>query len=386
MAIHLLTRRSTSNLYESFFDLIFCCLVIFIVLVLALITSVEDRVESLKDEQQAVASTLADITGTTRFTGGQGVAAITFIWDTTKEPPQLWPLPFNLRNYNMDYGNEELNNAKLKLIRTATKKLVKEVQPMTLEDAVDVVNSISPFVMPEVNDAPRLGVLLSQHTAGLALDSVFDGSPYLASGGNAGDVILAVDEQRLSGTHEEKMAALTNNLRVKNFGDTVSLSVSLPTGEQVTRVVLLKRFTSMIPTYIEVHSMPNGSLLIEGLINEDGTLANGRTQTELSVRLQRDRQLLDRISQIRSYQRLQEPVDEISPLMRVEIDSTEHELIVGKTRLGPAEFRNLTASIFGAPLVIQFENETAAREEWVREEVLIPSGFVNKSPRPVRSK
>ncbi len=179
-------RQRTSSFYESFSDLIFCTLVLFLGLLLFLLLSIDQRVESVRVAERAVATQNQDLEtqrlgvlqaeeelerqrsvveierkelaavegqirerrnaaerllGRSRFIAAPTLSVWNLMIDARGHEPRYWPVPDNLvRSFTSDVVGESADMAaeRRRAILMGVDEIVRNVRPLTAAEIAEV--------------------------------------------------------------------------------------------------------------------------------------------------------------------------------------------------------------------------------------------------------
>lgn len=419
--MQLITRRENTSFYESFSDLIFCTLVLFIILVMILSLSVNEQVESYAEEQQAITEKLkaqkaelallerqaseerqrlSSMLGGTRFTSHFGDTYLHIVCDTISDPPRYWPVPstyFDDASTNFINETDEEQKKRLRTIREDILELTQNNRSYRAEELGLIVLSFSYYETGELDkNEKRIGVELEQTDAGLKIDHVYTSSAAEEAGLETGEVITHIQGVPLK---QNGLDILTTEKNKAGPKEIVILSV-ISNNQELRSVICKPKYAQKIS---RVNAITNSGFnaLVSGMIDVDGNLkdASDIISTIKSRRpdLQRNQNEAEFVKLIGSvkdslkiYSEVANRVDasEYRPLhigslpeLNIRVSNENENGLIAGMRLTADEILQLVRAIGGRGAVLNWiVKDDAPIPEWVIKKVLEPSGFRDKAP------
>lgn len=419
--MQLITRRENTSFYESFSDLIFCTLVLFIILVMILSLSVNEQVESYAEEQQAITEKLkaqkaelallkrqaseerqrlSSMLGGTRFTSHFGDTYLYIVCDTISDPPRYWPVPstyFDDASTSFINETDEDQKKRLRTIRADILELTENNRPYRAEELGLIVRSFTFYETGELDkNVKSIGVEIKQTDAGLRIDQVYPSSAAEEAGLETGDVI----------THIQGIPLRQNGLKIltteKNkTGPEEKLMLSVISNNQELRSVICK------PKYAQeisrVNEITKGSfnVLVSGLVDIDGNakdtsdiIGSIKSKRPDLQRNQNEAEIVKLISSVNDslkiYSEVANQIDasEFRPLhigslpeLNIHVSNEDESGLIAGMRLNADEILQLVRAIGGRGAVLNWiVKDDAPIPDWVIKKVLEPSGFRDKAP------
>lgn len=424
--MRMLTKRSAFNFYESFSDLIFCTLVLFLMMVLFLVLSIDRRVDDVRtaesgleqrinyaetelktklataeaklqdadreierrtrhvtqqeaqldDRQSEITSKsrqLDRLLGTRRFTGHSGETFFTVAADLSKDPPEYFLIPRRLQN-EIDIGRLDESEAEKKrrqapILREAL-ALMQNSTPLRQVDLQALLNAFSPYVThARVGQRAYLGVKLSRQDN--KVERVLAVSSADRAGILEGDRITHIGARPVA-----DVDSLHSAMHDFAVGDTLSVTL-LRDNRTITLDVELIR-----ERLAEVYCTWHGSfvMLASGVRDANGMIV--ASQDEWETFAERFKEMRENIPTPR-YDKAVTPLGTL-PTLLAEVDDKQKKVVVGTIEFSPEEFVVLLESIGGRGAVVEIDTaETVGSNElpsWVTDDVLIPAGYINKAP------
>lgn len=418
--MQLITRRESTSFYESFSDLIFCTLVLFIILVMILSLSVNEQVESYAEEQQAITEKLeaqkaelallerqaseerqrlSSMLGGTRFISHFGETYLYIVCDTISNPPRYWPVPstyFNDIGINFINESNEDKQKRLSKIRENILKLTQNNRSYRAEELGLIVRSFSFYETGELSRHKGLGVELIQTNAGLKVGRVFPSSPGEDAGLKQDDLITHIVGTPLNQNGLKILRSKTRNIE---SNETITLRVE--SQNQLPRNVILK--PNFYRNAGRVNEIANSSFnsLASGIIDVDGKMKESldliktfQSKRPDLILNQNEKELSEVIESVvhslEIYFEVVERVDasEFRPLhigslpeLNIYVSKEDESGLIAGMRLNADEILQLVRAIGGRGAVLNWiVKDNAPIPEWVKQKVLEPSGFRDKAP------
>ncbi len=419
--MQLITRRENTSFYESFSDLIFCTLVLFIILVMILSLSVNEQVESYAEEQQAITEKLkaqkaelsqlerqaaeerqrlSSMLGGTRFTSHFGDTKLYIVCDSISDPPRYWPVPstyFDDLSTNYVDETDEDEKIRVRTIREDILEITKNNRSYRAEELGLIARSFSIYETGELDKANKsIGVNLKQTDAGLKINKVYPSSAGEEAGLKAGEVI----------THIQGVPLKQNGIKIFNIeknktGPKEIVMLSVRSKNQELRSVICK--PKYAPKLSRVSEITNNefNVLVSGLIDVDGKAKNAsaiissiKSRRPDLKRNKNEAEFVKLINSVKDsliiYSEVAKDVDasEFRPLhigslpeLNIHVSNEEESGLIAGMRLSADEILQLVRAIGGRGAVLNWVvKDDAPIPEWVIKKVLEPSGFRDKAP------
>lgn len=391
-----LQRKSTFNFYESFSDLIFCTLVLFLVLVLFLALNVNRRVEDVRAEEADVSERkekiakagrrIDKILGTNRFAGHSGDPYILLAiqWDGSNlrfHPIPTW-LALKLTTRLTDLTAAQ-RTSKDKALLTHWKKLCSETKPLSPEQMRQVFYSTSfcrRHDIPGIDPSrPYLGVSIDDDNRVYHLSPGFSAAK---AGIAVGDTMLSIGGIQIqAGTNgltkvlERFRVGQKTIVSVKRAGkmDVIDLEF-LP----VREVSLDTKWFNLLSFVVSGLKDTEGSRILDGKkVNQDLF-----TRWDSSTRFFIDAKWRELLWKDRKQdQWMTRLITDKICVLPFDVTADEKHIRIGKALFSRAQCRRVFQSLSGS-IAVEYKPKTGPKDMpyWVQYEILVPSGFVNNSP------
>ncbi|QDT44980.1 hypothetical protein Pan241w_50970 [Gimesia alba] len=419
--MQLITRRENTSFYESFSDLIFCTLVLFIILVMILSLSVNEQVESYAEEQQAITEKLkaqkaelallkrqaseerqrlSSMLGGTRFTSHFGDTYLYIVCDTVSDPPRYWPVPstyFDDASTSFINETDEDQKKRLRTIRADILELTENNRSYRAEELGLIVRSFSFYETGELDkNFKSIGVDLKQTDAGLRIDSVYPSSAAEEAGLETGDVITHIQGIPL---RQNGLKILTTEKNKTGPEEKVMLSV-ISKNQELRSVICKPKYAQEISRVKEV-TRGSFNVLVNGFVDIDGNakdtsdiigaikskrpdLQRNQNETEIA------KLIISVKDSLKIYSEVAKQVDasEFRPLyigslpeLNIYVSKEDESGLIAGMRLTADEILQLVRAIGGRGAVLNWiVKDNAPIPDWVIKKVLEPSGFRDKAP------
>lgn len=182
---------NSGNFYESFSDLIFCTLVLFLMIVLFLVLNVNKRVDAVREGESRVTEML----GSLRFTALRGASECGIAFDFRHQPPRICFIPrFFVEEWDDLEARDYDASTKKKIKQRLANELVVSLDSasrFSLEEAGSLLGAMSPFLQSG-RDVSGCGASISKKFP-MTVTRVAAGSSAEAGGLLAGDQIVGVN-------------------------------------------------------------------------------------------------------------------------------------------------------------------------------------------------
>lgn len=394
--MQLMRPRSGTSFYESFSDLIFCALVLFVALVMVLAANVGVQVDSLQDAEVRLAASqseveasrqqLQGIVNTHRYTGASSQPTLNLAVDTRSNTPKIYFVPIEFSNrFNTSIINETPEQA-IERQRGALLQVTKCIERQrgySLEQFSQIVKSFSYYSWGR-GEVPYLGAIISEREQALFVDRAF---PFSSLAGiQPGSKLISIN-----GVNINQFASISEML-TKTPPDQKTVRLRIDENGRVadydTRLIYDQIGNLIFTTNDWFHPIASGWRLAEQgleLVPPSGGLA-GLLNQEMKPF---DQICFDGNQVIYSLADLdfgtvdiQEPVATLR-LGFAKGDSRQRVLL-GTLPMHLKDAVLMLQSIANGNVAIQFVDDSGqpltAIPSWVETALLNPSGFVNRTP------
>jgi hypothetical protein len=384
--MQLMHRRSDGSFYESFSDLIFCALVLFVALVMVLAANVGVQVDSLKTVQADLEQSkekLKSAVNSHRYTGASSAPVLSLAIDVRQREPRYFFIPrVYMDSFDIPIINETADQALLRQ-RTAIfgmSESVEQQRGLTKEEFQSVLKAFS-YHTTIPTDIPWLGIEIEEIGNQIAVSKVYPYSKFPKE--QVGAMILQIDDRPIRSISDLRdcMSNLAaDKEQVKVLAEKHSKQFNL-------QVKLLRHFyEGLSPLMCDLaNSAASGWKLIgEGLGLEQSPQASSNpseSAKSFELTLSRAREEFAAVSLMESG-----PLenDESSTVLQMNVLDTDQQVRVGGVLFQLSEAVILLRSISTGNVAVEFVNEqgqaTASIPEWVHSKLLNPTGFINRAP------
>jgi hypothetical protein len=389
-------RRSESNFYESFSDLIFCALVLFVALVMVLAANVGVQVDSLQDAQTQLAAAQTDvdasrqqlesIVNTHRYTGASSQPTFTLAIDVRTDASKVFFVPMSFfHRYTVDIINEteEQSVERRRAALLEITACIERQRGYSIENFSQIVRAFSYYSSGRLA-IPWLGCEVSEQEQSLVIHRAY---PYSSLAGIApGSKLLSVNGTRIpdTATLTEILSRATPEqgsarVRIEENG--------LETERDAT--LIFDAFGHMSYTTSAIfHAIASGwRLADQGLeflppVSTFGGLLESSNKSLEQVCFDGN-QIVNSLSSLDlGVEDMQEPVT----TMRIQLaeEESRKRILLGSLPMRIKDALVMLQSIGNGNVAIQFVDGKGERlqqvPEWLESELLNPSGFVNRTP------
>lgn len=315
-----LSHQREDNFYESFSDLMFCTVVLFVLLVLLLAMSVEKRVsESLdrssgtpvdlrpyketiaqsKAQTERLSDTLRDalldkseldsqlkhalkqisaISETKRLTGTSGIATMAVVHSLKSKPYVCWPIPAQLySDFTTPFLGETADEAKARTrrVREKVREIVRTVPPLRGEDYIAIQHAVSRYYCQADADRMQVGVVLGAVDGAVKLTGTVPLSTAESASLRRGDTLLRVGGADLRGLSvAETVSSIENELADLKVGDELTIEFESDGAVKSRTVPLVATAFEVNSAYRRLIANLNG--VATGIVDLDGTVLNAQ--------------------------------------------------------------------------------------------------------------
>ena len=432
--MQLITRRESTSFYESFSDLIFCTLVLFIILVMILSLSVNEQVETYAKEQEEINQKLVaqnnelmkkreelskiekevekekhrinELKGETRFRSHFGKAYFYMACDSISQPPRYWPIPyiyFHEINTNRIGLSEDEKKARVIEIEKRVLELSKNNRSYSAQELGTILGSFSYYTTSESGQISRgLNIPTIQTKNGLKILEVLPKSAAADAGLKKGDIITHINDLPLDNAGQE---TLRDEIDKGKRDDKVILKVNSPNLEP--REISCKKYSEVYFSKIIERTSGRFDILVSGLMNADG---KGKIKDEQGIKqLLREKRpnlesnsklglafttlalvngLKDSLMKFTIESRkvdtseFRAPYTGSLPELNIYVNQSEEIGRIANIELTPDEILQLVKAIGGRGAILNWiVEDNAPMPEWIKKKILEPSGFMDKVPR-----
>lgn len=394
--MQLMRPRSGTSFYESFSDLIFCALVLFVALVMVLAANVGVQVDSLQDAEVRLAASqseveasrqqLQGIVNTHRYTGVSSQPSLNLAVDTRTNTPKIYFVPIEFSNrFNTAIINETPEQAieRQRLALLQVTKCIERQRGYSLEQFSQIVKSFSYYSFGRSN-VPHLGLVFSEREQTLFVDRAF---PYSSLAGlHPGSKLISIN-----GANINQYASL-HEILTKIPSDQKSLRFRLEENGRMTdydtQLIYDQIGSLLFVTNEWFHPIASGWRLAEQgleLVPPSGGLA-GLLNQEIKPF---DQICFDGNQVVSSLINLDfGTLDIHEPVATLRLgfakEDSRQRVLLGKLPMHLKDAVLMLQSIANGNVAIQFVDDSGqpltAIPPWVETALLNPSGFVNRTP------
>lgn len=385
--MQLARRKSDSSFYESFSDLIFCALVLFVALVMVLAANVGVQVESLKIVKADLVESkekLKSAVNSHRYTGASSIPSLSLAIDVRPNSPKIYFVPREYIDSHSIPIIKETQEQALARQRNAVNAMTESIEQqrgLTEDEFKSFLKAFS-YHTTFRTEWPILGIELEEVENGLKIIHVQPWSSM--SSDEIGSTILQVEGKPVH-TINEMHACLA---ALKESSTHATVLVEKNGGRIELKAKLLNHFYDGISFHMSHVAQASASgwrLVGEGL--------------EMKIS---GNEVLDQIGQDQAYEQTiistqniiaalplmalggrgnEEPVT----VLQMKVLATEEKrLQIGGIAFQLNEVVLLLRSIVHGNVAIEFVDEnnqaTSSIPVWVHTHVLNPAGYINRAP------
>jgi hypothetical protein len=344
------------------------------------------QLDSMTQRVQADRQRLERMLGTQRFTGTTGPPRIVVAYELRGDQLRVHPIPawlidrLNTRPQGLTPQQQQQREA---AIRRQFARLAEQVPPLSPEQyrAVIQATSIARVATAAADDPTATPAVSLQAQRRPADDdsgrgvvaAVEPGGVADVSGVRPGDVLIAMDGQPFGFTDIGEVLAGYRS------GDEAVLTVQRD-GQSLQLPVV---FTSDQTLTLEQLYRPGMSYYLSGATDE---ALNYVEPVEPAQQLVQRLQSGEAIRRIWGEDGVQsaggQRVTRGRPVLRFDVAADGQRVLVGEALIEPAQLRRLLESVGGGGIAVEYAGQVgpAVVPDWVVQQVLIPTGYVNQTP------
>jgi len=383
--MQLMRKKSDGSFYESFSDLIFCALVLFVALVMVLAANVGAQVESLKNvkaDLEESKNKLKSAVNSHRYTGASSTPSLSLAIDVRENEPRFF---FTPRAYIDSLSTPNINETEEQALSRQRNAIIAITESMELQKGltkVEFQTFLKAFSYHTTipTEWPILGVEVEEIEKQMKIINVYPFSTIPAD--DLGAFILEVDGKKIQ-TLNDLRASLAGIEASKEY---VSVVIEKNASRVDLEVKILRHFYDGITTHMidTAHCVASGWRLVgEGLdMEKNANVSGNRDGRELTFEQTQllAREVFGSLTLELGLKGSEDPVT----VLQMRVLEAEQMLLIGGIALTLNEVLILLRSIANGNVAIEFVDEkqqpVSLIPEWVRTKLLNPAGYINRAP------